>query len=257
LERDDGEEIENEKENLKMKHLSRIGLQGTYNTRDLGGYVISGGYMTRWHRIFRSDDVAYLTENDFKVLESFKVKTVIDLRSPGEIKVSPNQFSSMEHIDYHHISLINRENYGLNDKDDPKDALKAMYIYVLNHEKDAVLKVLHTIAEAKEGAILYHCIAGKDRTGIISMLLLGLSGVDDQDIVSNYEITYTNVRRNPRLANMPYEVPEYLIQSHYQNMEETIAYIKKEYNSFESYIKHIGLRDELIQAIKQRLVEPI
>jgi len=240
-----------------MKHLSRIGLQGTYNTRDLGGYLISGGFMTGWHRFFRSDDVGHLTENDFKVLESYKLRTVIDLRSHDELKLSPNQFAFKENIDYHHISLLNAVNYGIDVKNLPADALKAMYIHVLDHEKDAVLQVLHTIAKAQEGAILYHCVAGKDRTGIISMLLLGLSGVEDQDIVTNYEITYTNIRRNPNFTNVPHEVPEYLMKSHYQNMEETIAYIKKEYHSFENYIKHIGLSDEHIQVIKGMLVEPI
>ncbi len=235
-----------------MIHYVRLPLEGTTNTRDLGGYSTKDGHSTKWHAFIRSDDLALLSDHDKKFLEEYGLKTIIDLRSAMELSMRPNPYLHHEHIHYHNVSLF--------EKADPErlatlslDTLGGMYVDILINHKNQIKTVMEIIADAPEGTILFHCAAGKDRTGVIAMLLLGLAKVRNRDIVSNYEVSYTNLKRNAYFKENKDSL-SHLMTSTNTYMEDTLRYLYAHYPSIEAYLLDIGCSQALLDKIKARFV---
>lgn len=236
-----------------MKHYIRLPLEGTANTRDLGGYSTKDGHSTPWHAFLRSDDVCDLTDADIAFLKDYGLKTVIDLRSAPELQMRPNPFSEDPNILYHNVSLFENASPTVL-KSAPKDFLKSMYIEMLEDHKEQVFAIFDSIEKAPQGTILFHCAAGKDRTGIIAMLLMGLVKVPNRDIVSNYEVSFTNLKRNAYFK--AHEDPSSpLLQSANAYMEDTIRYINAQYGSIEAYLLSTGLTPTQLDRVKARFTE--
>lgn len=236
-----------------MKHYIRLPLEGTANTRDLGGYSTKDGHSTPWHAFIRSDDVCDLTESDKTFLKEYGLKTVIDLRSAPELDQRPNPFSHDPQIVYHNVSLFENASPTVL-KSAPKDFLKSMYVEMLEDHKEQVKAIFEAIAVAPQGTILFHCAAGKDRTGIIAMLLMGLVKVPNRDIVSNYEVSFTNLKRNAYFK--AHEDPTSpLLQSANAYMEETIRFINTRYGSSENYLLSCGIDAHDLSLVKARFTE--
>jgi protein-tyrosine phosphatase len=133
----------------------------------------------------------------------------------------------------------------------PEDLLKENYIVMLN-TKDKIKEVFDIILQAQDGVILFNCNAGKDRTGLIAMLILGLAGVADQDIVSNYEISFTNIYHE--FTDEVASDSKHILSSDPENIIKAIRYIYDEYGSFEVYFKWLGFSAKEITALKKRIV---
>lgn len=235
-----------------MIHYVRLPLEGTTNTRDLGGYSTKDGYSTKWQVFLRSDELVLISDQDKKFLEDYGLKTIIDLRSAMELSARPNPYLNHEQIQYHNVSLF--------EKADPKslatltlDSLGGMYVEMLINHKNQIKTVMEIIAEAPEGSILFHCAAGKDRTGVIAMLLLGLAKVRNRDIVSNYEVSHTNLKRNAYFKENK-DTLSHLMGSTNTNMEDTLRYLYEHYPSIEAYLLDIGCTQEMLDKIKARFV---
>lgn len=236
-----------------MQHYVRLPLKGTTNTRDLGGYATKDGRITKWQVFLRSDDVCDLTKDDIKFLKRYGMTTVIDLRSAPELMDRPNPFAIDPQVNYVNISLYENASPAVI-ASLPSETLKNMYVEILELHREQVKAVFETIANAPEGTILFHCAAGKDRTGVIAFLLMGLVQVKTRDIVSNYEVSFTNLRRNDYFKN--HEDPSSaFLYSPSNNMEETVAYVKAHYKTPEAYLLAIGLSQETLERIKARFTE--
>lgn len=239
-----------------MKIYVRLPLEGTTNTRDLGGYPTKDGSVTQFYRFFRSDDLANITANDRQFLRDLNLKTIIDLRTHEEIKMSPTPFINDPELSYHHISLMKQEqNTQLSIADLPYDILMRSYIDILSNRKDLIKAVFDVIKEANEGSILYHCMAGKDRTGVISMLMLGICGVSSTDIITNYEVTYTNLQKNQVVSEMTKDLPKHVMYSDPKFMVGTLDFLYTHYDNFENYFYQLGFDDVAIEKIRARLLD--
>ncbi len=174
-----------------MTNYIRLPLKNAYNVRDLGGYPCDGG-VTGWRAFIRADGLERLDETDILFLREYGVKTVIDLRSDDELKTAPDPEGLRAFTDYFNIPLIPGAAADITKHvpNTPSGFLSEFYLLIFKNGHGALHTVMEAIAGAREGGILFHCAAGKDRTGIIAALLLGLAGVAQADILSNYEITY-------------------------------------------------------------------
>lgn len=232
-------------------------IKGTYNVRDLGGYVAAVGE-TRFRRVLRADGLHRLDAEGMAKLVSEGVTTVIDLRHPGELVTHPNPFGTSGTVHYHNVSLFDR----LEPKIEPGgDLLLELYKMALAERQAAIADVLTTIATAPEGAVLFHCTAGKDRTGIVAALLLAVAGVEAGLIVEDY--AETGVRIAPMLEEIiadaaargaDTEAFRPLLASDPATMAATIAHIEAEHGSVRQYLLAIGLDETTIDALKTRLV---
>ena len=149
--------------------LRRIPLGEMNNLRDLGGYPTGGGRVAVWERFLRGDNPAGLSQRDLDWLLERGITTVIDLRSGEEVERKPDQLSSCPGFDYHHIGLVGGDVLPNLEAD-----IGRAYFGTLER-KISMCQVLRVMAKSP-GGTLFHCTAGKDRTGMTAMLLLALAG---------------------------------------------------------------------------------
>ncbi len=168
--------------------LRHIPLGGMHNLRDLGGYPVPGGE-TAWERLLRGDNPEGLTEEDLRWLLDRDITTVVDLRSDAEVGRKPDQLSGHPDFHYFHCPLL-AEGDGMPNLETD---VGAGYFRMLEGS-GLVARALRTVAAAP-GGVLFHCTAGKDRTGLMAALLLGLAGVERTDILADYQVSETYLAR--------------------------------------------------------------
>jgi len=151
------------------------------NTRDLGGLPMPGG-VTRSRVLIRSDHLGLLNASGREGLHAYGVTTVLDLRSNGEIARAPSPFAGGVGATYLHRPLIDDKN--MNNIGDAQDMLER-YLFILDNRPEAFAEVFTTLAHAR-GTVLFHCFAGKDRTGLVAAMLLALAGVSPEVIAADY-----------------------------------------------------------------------
>lgn len=222
-------------------------LSGTFNTRDLGGYPISLNEHTLYGRLLRSDVPLSHTPNDLQFLWSINVTTVIDLRSSLETDRSPCSLKDVNGFDYYHCQL-----HGFEQLPQSEDEVGTLYCKHLEHSKP-VHDIMKIIAYSEAG-VLFHCTAGKDRTGIIAALLLSLVGVPKSDIVADYQVSYTYLYEKIKQLHTEYpDMPAFIGQSKAEYMERFLELFSEKYGSAEKYLLSAGLNTGDIQAIRAKL----
>lgn len=233
-----------------MNNYIRIPVTSVPNLRDLGGYATKDGLVTNWNKFLRSSHLTDMTTEDIEFLTARGLTTVIDLRHELELENDPNPTANHPGIYYYHNSLLPSDIASKIDYTDDL-LLGALYIEILKNY-NGIRGVFKQIINHIDGTILYHCTAGKDRTGVISMLILGLAGVSKEDIISNYEVSYTYMSET---LNKKYdEFKINLIQSNRENMMMAYDYLVSEYGSFEQYFTELGFNTEDINTLKEHAV---
>lgn len=237
----------------------RIPLEGVFNCRDLGGYPCAGGKATQFGRFIRCGiPFGPMKPDRERLAQLFPVKTVIDLRGDGESKIAPSAYSKEPDIAYHHYTLL-EINPAYVDKVESQPLWES-YVCSLTEHKENMAAVFHAIAAASEGAVLFHCALGKDRTGIVAALLLGLAGADRLDIIADYQISNTYLQ--PMLRTMVEDGNDIFdeeknphLKSEPETMEKFCAYLDETCGGARAYLKSIGLTDEELDAIVSRLTD--
>lgn len=136
--------------------------------------------------IVRSDNISSLTTEGIQAMWEYGVQAIVDLRSEQEIAKRPSQFEPPDFGPrYLHVPLIDDD---FAEKLSNIPAMADRYREMLDHRQDAIASVMTSIARV-DGPVVFHCFAGKDRTGLVAALLLSLVGVDDQAIGADYAET--------------------------------------------------------------------
>ena len=229
----------------------RLPLEGTKNTRDLGGYPTKDNKVTKFHVFIRSDRLTNITDKDNEFLKNYGITDIIDLRGNTTIQstfVSDDNINR-EYFKFHYIPLSTSEyeQYANAEKDKENFNHGVGYTYVLEN-KSRIKEIFDILAQSK-GGVLYHCTAGKDRTGIISALILGLCNAYIKDIIANYEVTNTYLADTDIIEkyseNLKKSSPKFIITF--------IENLLKKYDSFEDYILSCNVSKENIERIKKKL----
>ncbi len=222
-------------------------LESTLNTRDLGMYRIQGTKeYTITNRIYRSDRCDTLNSRDKELLLSRGVTTIIDLRSEKEADSKPSAFESDSVFMYYHFPIVEGAM--------PPGSLDDVPVSYLEIAEAGCMKdVFKTIANAQKG-VLFHCTAGKDRTGVISAILLSLVGVSEEDIIYDYAISreFNKVRLEAYLKEHP-EIDREIVLANEKSMQRFLEMFRERYNTANQFLLEIGIADEEIQKIKDRL----
>jgi len=240
---------------MNNKNYIRLPMRNAYNIRDLGGYATADGGVTKFRTFLRADDLAKLDNAEQQFLLDYGVRTVIDLRSKEECEQQPNPFAVRTDVRYHNIALL--DNVITEDVEvliaTAQDFIKSLYVGLVDNATDAIGAVFNAIADT-DGAVLFHCAAGKDRTGVIAAILLGLVGVSETDIIANYEVTYTHIRQNPTFAGAEYHSD--LMLSAREYIESVIARVKTAHGGFVQYLQaDVGLTDGRVSAIREKFCD--
>jgi protein-tyrosine phosphatase len=240
-----------------------IPLEGCYNFRDLGGYPTRAGRALRWGVLFRSDALHRLTEADVARLRNeIGIGTVIDLRSSSELRDDGRgPLGAAGGIRFHHVPLFDRKTVE-RAAEVPLHTLADRYFLLAEFAKQAIAEVLTTIAEA-ESPLVYHCAAGKDRTGVISAVLLGLLDVPDEVIIADYVATQDNIdaiiERLMTLdgyKEMLTALPPDTLHARPESMIGLLEKMRAEYGSMRAYAMSAGVADAALARLEARLLEP-
>jgi protein-tyrosine phosphatase len=138
--------------------------------------------VTRSHVLIRSDHVGQLTPAGRAALNDYGVTTVLDLRSAAEILKSPNPFADGDGARYVHRELI--DDAHMNNLGEAGDMYQR-YLFILRERQRSFGDIFTLLAEAEDG-VVFHCFAGKDRTGLVAAMLLSLAGVALEHIAADY-----------------------------------------------------------------------
>lgn len=223
-------------------------LESTMNTRELGMYRIQGTKnYTLSNRIYRSDKCESLSASDKKLLLDRDITTIIDLRSEQEAETKPSAFSSDSDFIVFHYPIVE----GML----PPNSLEAVPVsYMEIAHADCVKEVFKTIADAN-GGVLFHCTAGKDRTGVVSAILLALVGVSDEDIVYDYAISREfNKQRLEAYLKEHTEIGKDIVLANEKSMYGFLRMLREKHNSVDQYLRDIGISEYEIQELKSKLI---
>ena len=246
------------------RHLD---LKGSYNIRDLGGYRTTDGRTTRWRTLLRSGSMHALPVESQHALIYYGVRTVVDLRTTEETRAVPNVFSGSANVAYHHQNLIGdaplEGSESVVGAGDFAGRIPAIYISYLERRRPRIAETLATLAEPGALPAIYHCAGGKDRTGIISALLLGLAGVPPETIAQDYALTarylmdrYFDEQAPPGVTPESYTWKDY--QSEFcppEAMIEVLRHLDDRYGGIESYVRAAGLSEHQIESLQRALVD--
>lgn len=235
--------------------VRRLPLQGAPNTRDLGGYPCDSGF-TRWGQFLRSAGLAALTEQDIAELRDFGLTTVVDLRSAYECQSMPSKLEGHADFEVFNVPLLDQMNSSGFEGDLP-GSMSGLYISLLDKNQAEMVEIFTRLANAK-GAALFHCTAGKDRTGVVAMLLLNLAGVQDSDIIADYSVTEIYMRNvfSSQLEGHTEEIPEYVFRSIPQSMVRVLQHLKETFGNAEQFLQTAGLAQEKIDILKEKMMMP-
>ncbi len=221
-------------------------LETTLNTRELGGYRTEDGKYTRCNMLLRSDEQKHLNEGDAAFLLEKKITTIIDMRDKKAVKKSPSPFIGMAQFCYYNVPI--EEGSGVPGS---VDAVPASYMKIAGAVN--INQVFKHIAHAPDG-VLFHCAAGKDRTGVVSAILLLLAKVSEKDIIENYMLTKQYNRKRFALVRKNYPgIDINIVIPQEKNMVWFLQLFREKYGSVEHYLHSIGILPEEIQALKNKL----
>ena len=187
----------------RVAGIRNLGLAGTTNFRDLGGYRASGDATVRWGRIFRSDALL-LEDSALSAFGGLHVRTIYDLRSEVEREQSPNRLPAGNHV-ITHLPVVGEESAreaieaGL---EDGEAFLARLYVQMLEDGASSFGALITDLADLNNLPAVFHCAAGKDRTGMAAALLLLALGVDEKTVLDDYELTSTYRTSDPVKAVM-------------------------------------------------------
>lgn len=244
----------------------RLMTKQLYNARDLGGFPTKDGKTTKFGVYVRSEAPVGLGQEDLDYIRDYGVTASMDFRSTGETVARPSDLR--EEMTYYHRPLFNEAAVvdGKRKKPPMHTDWGTQYIAMAEEARDWAKDVL-TIAAENPGALLYHCTTGKDRTGLMSCYLLSIAGVERADIAADYcvsqvylEPVYEKMRSGAMNLGAPPEggapkMDDSFFRTPAEAMLTLIDYLTKTYGGVVSYLRMIGVPEEVMEKIRKKFVE--
>jgi len=237
-----------------------LAFSSLFNFRDLGGYAGLDGRTVRWRRLFRSDSLHRLNGADAQVFAALGVRTVVDLRRPTEV-TRDGRVPEYDGLLYHHIHPEHAE-WRASSYVDGHDLARWLADRYLDLARDGIagiVRAISVIADADAAPVVVHCVAGKDRTGVVCALTLALLGVPDDDIAEDYALSTEASARFTAWVRETYpdraaKLPAPFLASPAEAMSMFLADLRERYGSPEGYVKTGGLAGEQIDALRAHLL---
>lgn len=241
------------------------------NFRDVGGYVTKDGHTVKWDKAFRSGAMPLLTDTDYALLSQLGIGNVVDLRSIEEREVAPDQLDDKVGAlfianDYSLKPLMSKMGQGGGEN---------MYAGMEKMLAPQFRSLFRRLI-ANEGAVVYHCSAGQDRTGMATALIYDVLGVDRETIVKDYHLS-TDLRRpqfempkvdpkdypnNPILKyyvaaedGKPRKAEPLYTPSGQSHLVQFFAYLDKQYGGSEAYLRTLGFTDADFAKLRKTMLD--
>lgn len=243
-----------------------VSLEAVHNFRDLGGYPTAAGARVRQGVIYRADGLHRLTDSDLEVVSSIGIRTVVDLRTHGELAEHGTFPAEKFPVEFHHVPIIDAtwQHMDLPDFDDDADFLHHAYTEMLAEGRDKFARAFEIVAGAAENPVVYHCAAGKDRTGLLTMMILGVLGVSREHIVADFALTDQAIARLRRwLADVHPEAivrmdshPSHYFSANPRAMERVLEDVERSHGGVAGLVGEIGVSADAMATLRAQMTEP-
>jgi protein-tyrosine phosphatase len=236
-----------------------LAFSSTYNFRDVGGYPGLDGRTVRWRRLFRADSLHRLEGDDWAAFGALGVRTVVDLRRGFEV-AEHGRVPEADGLTYHNPVL---EHVDWKDVPYPGGVvherwLADRYLDFTEAGRAGLAAALSVIADPAAAPVVVHCMAGKDRTGVVCALALSLLGVSDDDIATDYALTEAAMARLTAYLRehdpAAIEGQDHMFDSPREAMLLFLEDMGRMYGSVEKYVRTIGVTADQIAAIRDSLL---
>jgi protein-tyrosine phosphatase len=248
----------------------RVGLAGTANMRDLGGYRTEQGDRVRPGLLYRSDSPHRLGGDDTAPFDRLGIRTIVDLRSYAELDRLGRPPLGPTVRAYLHAPLRMAA-----PADAPAGSLSAdlqldesltlgkLYCHFVTQSGDELRTVLRLLSDEQAFPALFYCVAGKDRTGIVAAIILALLAVPDETIAADYAATADSFERFLELARLDgalgdlsgdQRVASSLLGAEAETMLSFLGWIRAEYGSVEKLVSGIGIDEATIASLRRNLL---
>jgi hypothetical protein len=245
--------------------VRRLPLEGCFNFRDLGGWRTNDGRSVRWNRLYRADSVHLMTDADVKhAHDELGVRTLIDLRN--DVEVSFGGVGALGEVvgRRHHAPFRSRPidaPAAAPSDDRSPEAMAAQYLGILEHSSDLVVDAVNALSSPGALPAVFFCAAGKDRTGVLSAVVLGALGVRDSDVVDDYMLSAETIDlvigrfgASPGAPAMYRELPPSHFAPVADTMERLLDDVRRRYGSFVGYLTAKGLPPEALESLRELLL---
>jgi protein tyrosine/serine phosphatase len=242
----------------------RLAWDGCLNVRDLGGFRTDDGRVTEPGRIVRADSIRLLTDAGWEAAVEYGIRTVIDLRfreeladdPPGDLPIDVVHLSLFGERDEERWRELDRRAAAIGD---PAGATTMVYLETLEEHRARFGTAVVAVADAQPGGVLVHCVGGKDRTGLVSALLLRLAGVGVDDIAADYALSehFLAPRHDRWLAEAKDDAERKRIRrisaTPARAMARVLTELEHRYGSVHGFLLAAGAGGEALERARARL----
>ena len=230
-----------------------------FNFRDIGGYAGLDGRTVGWGRLFRSDSLHRLDDTDREAFAALGVRTVVDLRRPHEV-TRDGRVPEFDGLAYHHIHPEHREwdEVPYDEAVGLERWLGERYLDLAETGVAGIGRALSVVADPEAAPVVVHCVAGKDRTGVVCALTLSLLGVRDEDIADDYALSTEASQRFSDWLRQQYPEAAATHRPYFTSpagaMSVFLDGLRERHGSIEGYVRDAGLTDAQIAALREHLL---
>jgi protein-tyrosine phosphatase len=239
-----------------------ISFEACFNFRDLGGYETVDGRRVGRGAVFRSDALHRLTDTDLELALGLGLRTIIDLRSSAELE-EDGRFRHADDVAFHHLPLFEQDALPFKpfEPHDPEPPPGVDYAAIAMSGRASIAAALRVIAE-DDHAVVFHCAAGKDRTGIVAALVLSSLGVPDESIAADYHLSESAVGawcawaevNAPEMAAEMMTFPAWARRAPMPVMQAFLRILRERYGSIEGYLTNASVEHTVLDALRARLL---
>jgi protein tyrosine/serine phosphatase len=236
---------------------------GCLNVRDLGGHPTEDGGETRLGAVVRADSVRLLSETGWDALVDYGVTTIVDLRTdrerakdpPADVPVQDTHVDTIEESDEFSAEVEAAADVA----PDRETATREVYLVFLERFRANFARAVVEIARAPQGVVVVHCMGGKDRTGLVTALLLRVAGVSKEDIAADYALSEELLwpRHERWLAKAETDAEreriERIIVTPAGAMVGVLDELERRYGSVEGYLRAGGAGEDDLARARRRL----
>jgi protein-tyrosine phosphatase len=251
-----------------LDHPDRlVQMEQVHNFRDLGGYPTASGATTKWRTLFRADGLHRLrAAADIEIVQTFGLKSVIDLRTKREQQEQGIFPLDDIEVDFHHVSIVDAtwsDSKETPQIEDPVEFLVWGYRDLLEIGSEKFALAMKILSDQENVPAVFHCAAGKDRTGVLAALILSTVGVSDDIICADYGLTQRSIEKTiswaklhyPEMATRWTEINPVYLAAEPQAMQVILNDLVSAHGSVINYVRSLGVSESEIQSLSALLLE--
>ncbi len=256
----------------------KLMFQGAHNFRDLGGYKNAQGQHVKWGCFYRSDRLSNLTDEDLKFLSRLGLRNIIDLRSKSERDGAPSRLPKNSNIEIKEVPVFEDGAFvdtlwsaiasgKLLGKDLHDIMVTSNRNFIRLHTK-AFAQFIQIVANAQNTPLMFHCMAGKDRTGFGAALILTILGVSRDDVLKDYLETNTHLANNADVkyqdfkerigSDASFENLRPILGVHEDYLNAAFETIEEDYGHFNDYlVKALNVTQSMTERMQENFLESL